>query len=195
MRTILSAFSVALVGGSLIVVAQQPPPAAQPAAPPQPMSFFIASAGSGNGANLGGFFDGPRFYPVQTDIFARHTFDTTNGLTWDAMTQTDRAASAVRYASVVWDGANVTAALPGVLSLGSVEVRVLSPASIAGARQFGSANFGPSPASTSTVGSVVAAVDPVEATPGSTSTGRTAVESTVTPKPWRSASSAVGLTQ
>src|SRR5215218_5427098 len=53
MRTILSAFSVALVGGSLIVLAQQPP-AGQPAAPPQPMSFFVTSAGSGNGANLGG---------------------------------------------------------------------------------------------------------------------------------------------
>jgi hypothetical protein len=52
MRTILSAFSVALVGGSLIALAQQPP-AGQPA-PPQPMSFFVASAGSGNGANLGG---------------------------------------------------------------------------------------------------------------------------------------------
>jgi len=52
MRSIVSAFAVALVGSSILVVAQQPP--AQPAAPPQPMSFFIASAGSGNGANLGG---------------------------------------------------------------------------------------------------------------------------------------------
>ncbi len=36
--------------GSLLALAQQP--AAQ--APPQPMSFFITSAGSGHGANLGG---------------------------------------------------------------------------------------------------------------------------------------------
>jgi hypothetical protein len=58
MRSILSSFAVALVGSSILVVAQQPPaaqpPAGQPAPPPQPMSFFVASAGSGTGANLGG---------------------------------------------------------------------------------------------------------------------------------------------
>jgi hypothetical protein len=54
MRSILSAFSVALVGSSILVVAQQPPPAGQPAPPPPPMSFFVTSVGLGNGANLGG---------------------------------------------------------------------------------------------------------------------------------------------
>ena len=58
MRSILSAFSVALVGSSILVVAQAPPagqpPAGQPAPPPQPMSFFVTSVGLGNGANLGG---------------------------------------------------------------------------------------------------------------------------------------------
>jgi hypothetical protein len=49
MRSILSALSLALVGSSILVVAQQPP-----APPQQPMSFFVTSAGSGNGANLGG---------------------------------------------------------------------------------------------------------------------------------------------
>jgi hypothetical protein len=53
MRTILSAFSVALVGGSLIALAQQPPAGGQPA-PPQPMSFFVTSVGLGKGADLGG---------------------------------------------------------------------------------------------------------------------------------------------
>src|SRR3984893_10256528 len=37
------------IAGSFLAIAQQP---AQ--APPQPMSFFITSAGSGHGANLGG---------------------------------------------------------------------------------------------------------------------------------------------
>ena len=50
MRSILSAFSIALVGSSILAVAQP----RRPAAPPQPMSFFVTSAGSGNGANLGG---------------------------------------------------------------------------------------------------------------------------------------------
>jgi hypothetical protein len=38
------------IAGSFITLAQQP----QQQAPPQPMSFFVTSAGSGKGANLGG---------------------------------------------------------------------------------------------------------------------------------------------
>ena len=44
-------FAVSVLAGSLIALAQQPP--AQQA-PPQPMSFFVTSAGSGKGADLGG---------------------------------------------------------------------------------------------------------------------------------------------
>jgi hypothetical protein len=53
-RTIGSGLSLAVLGGAVFAFAQQPaqPPAAQP--PPQPMSFFVTSAGPGNGANLGG---------------------------------------------------------------------------------------------------------------------------------------------
>jgi hypothetical protein len=57
MRSILSAFSLAVLASSILVVAQTPP-AGQPPAPPQPpqqpMTFFVTSAGPGNGANLGG---------------------------------------------------------------------------------------------------------------------------------------------
>jgi hypothetical protein len=49
MRTLGFGLAIAVAGGSYLAMAQQPP-----AQPPQPMSFFIASAGSGNGANLGG---------------------------------------------------------------------------------------------------------------------------------------------
>src|ERR1044071_7699668 len=47
---------------------------------------FVSEA---SGANFGGFTDpdAGRFYPSQTDIFARHTLDTTTGQTWDVMTQ------------------------------------------------------------------------------------------------------------
>ena len=48
-RTFGIGLTIALAGGSYLVTAQQPP-----AAPPQPMSFFITSAGSGKGADLGG---------------------------------------------------------------------------------------------------------------------------------------------
>src|SRR5579862_1385906 len=48
-KLIYAAIAVS-VGSSLLALAQQP----APQAPKQPMSFFITSAGSGHGANLGG---------------------------------------------------------------------------------------------------------------------------------------------
>src|SRR3954463_6522786 len=48
-------FAIALAGGSYLAIAQQPP-----AAPPQPMSFFVTSAGSGKGADLGGIVGADR---------------------------------------------------------------------------------------------------------------------------------------
>jgi hypothetical protein len=48
-RTIGVGLTIALVGGSYLAKAQQPP-----AGPPPPMSFFVTSAGSGKGADLGG---------------------------------------------------------------------------------------------------------------------------------------------
>jgi hypothetical protein len=54
MRTIVSAFALALVGSSFMI-AQQPQPAQPPPAqPPPPMSFFVTSVGLGKGADLGG---------------------------------------------------------------------------------------------------------------------------------------------
>ncbi|HYI09817.1 MAG TPA: PA domain-containing protein [Thermoanaerobaculia bacterium] len=131
---------------------------------------FVSEA---TGANLGGFFDGPRFYPVQTDVYSRFTLDTTNNLTWDVMTQAQRQASAIRYGRVVWNGPNVTAAAPGVLSLGSPIVNVLSPVSLAGAYQFGGANFGPPLGSPTVTASIVAAVDPADVAGPTTTDGCT----------------------
>jgi hypothetical protein len=48
---LLAALTVSVVLGAYFVEAQQPPPAP---AQQQPMSFFVTSAGAGNGANLGG---------------------------------------------------------------------------------------------------------------------------------------------
>ena len=126
------------------------------------------------GRNLGNFFDGPRFYPVQTDVYSHHTLDITNNLLWSDMTDAQRQASAVRFGSVVWDGASVTAALPGVLSLGSPEVEVLSPASVARQYQFGAAGFGPPFSSPGVTATVVAAVDPADAAGPATTDGCTA---------------------
>ena len=97
----------------------------------------------------------------QTDIFARHTFDNTTGLTWDQMTQAERAISARNFGNVVWNGANVTANAPLVLVFGSPEVRVLTPPAIAGTKQFGTAAFGPTISSlvSPIIGEIVPAVD------------------------------------
>jgi hypothetical protein len=48
-RTFGAALTLALVGSTYLALAQQPP-----AGPPPPMSFFVTSAGSGKGADLGG---------------------------------------------------------------------------------------------------------------------------------------------
>jgi hypothetical protein len=100
---------------------------------------FVSEA---TGANFGGFFDGPRFYPVQTDVYSRFTLDIATGKHWNDMTQAERQASAIRYGEVVWDGTTVTAAVPSVLLFGSPEVRGNSPASVVKTYQFGTAAFG-----------------------------------------------------
>lgn len=50
-QTVVAMYTLSILVGSLLVLAQQNP--AQQA-PQHPMTFFITSAGSGNGANLGG---------------------------------------------------------------------------------------------------------------------------------------------
>ena len=94
-----------------------------------------------SGANAGGF----------TDVYSQMTLDLETGLTWSQMNDTQRAASAIRWGGVVWTGGNVRAALPRVLNLGSPELRVTAPASVAKVYRFATANFGP------TVGSAVSA--------------------------------------
>ncbi len=106
--------------------------------------------------NSGALFNG------SPDHYNSKLFDLTLGLFWPQMTNAQRAASATRFGRVVWDGSFVTAGVPGVLFLGSPEVRVTNPAPIAGVFQFGTAAFGP-PIGTPNVSSdIVAAVDAVE---------------------------------
>ena len=133
-------------------------------------NFVTEASGANGGPNFG--------KPIsQTDIFARHTYDNTTSMTWDQMTQTQRQASAINFGNVVWNGANVTADAPLVLVIGSPEVRVLSPAAIAGPKQFGTAAFGPtinslpSPVSAT----IVPAVDAANAAGPATTDGCTAL--------------------
>lgn len=83
---------------------------------------------------------GPPFYPGIFDVF---TLDTDLGLTWDSMTNAQRAASAVNCGGVVWNGPNVTTFAPLILDSGVSELLVNSPVAIAGDYQVGDALFGP----------------------------------------------------
>jgi hypothetical protein len=104
------------------------------------------------------------------DQYNSKLFDQTLGLTWAQMTNAQRLASSTRFGRVVWNGSFVTAGVPNVLSLGSLEVRVTNPAAIAGVVQFGAAVFGPTVASSNVSAGVVAAVDALE-TGGTTTDG------------------------
>src|SRR5687767_9307785 len=121
---------------------------------------FANQVNETNGRNFGATDANPE--GGLTDIFASHTLDGMVGLTWAQMTTTaERAASATRLGRVVWDGAEVTATAPSVLSLGNPDVRLLAPVGMAGSYQFGTAAFGP-PLGSPVSGDVVAAVDIAE---------------------------------
>ena len=117
------------------------------------------------GANFSGF----------TDVYSQYTLDITNNMLWSNMTNAERAASATRFGRIVWDGSTVNNAVPGVLAFGSPEVRVLSPAVIAGPYQFGTAAFGAPVNSPGITGSVVEAQDAANPQGPATTDGCTAL--------------------
>jgi hypothetical protein len=125
---------------------------------------FQTFVSASTGANFAGF----------TDIFARHILDNSNNLYWDQMTQAQRQASATRFGRVVFDGTNVNAGVPSVLSFGSPDVSVLTPAAIAGSYQFGTAAFGPVLNSPGVSAQVVDAQDAANVTGPTTTDGCTA---------------------
>ena len=133
---------------------------------------FQTFVNSSNGRNAGATAANPD--GGFTDVYARHILDTSNNLYWDQMTAAQRQASAIRWGRVVFDGANVNGGVPNVLSFGSPEVRVTSPAAIAGVYQFGTAAFGPALSSPGVTAGVVAAVDAANAAGPTTTDGCTA---------------------
>jgi hypothetical protein len=100
--------------------------------------------------------------PPGPDAYNTRLFDNTVGLSWPQMTNAQRALSAIRFGRLVWSGSFVTTGVPNVLQFGIVEVRVTTPANLAGPLQFGSAAFGPSVATSNVSGSVVVALDEIE---------------------------------
>jgi hypothetical protein len=104
------------------------------------------------GANLAG----------QTDVYSQFTLDTTNNTAWSNFaTNAQRAASALRVDKIVWNGPNVTAAVPYVLLFGRPEINVNAPASLVGSARVGTAAFGPAVSSPGITSDVVVALDPI----------------------------------
>ena len=57
--------------------------------------------------------------PARPSIFDDFLLDTTTGLLWKDMTDAQRVASAINPRKVVWNGLNVTTAVPQVLAPGT----------------------------------------------------------------------------
>jgi hypothetical protein len=85
--------------------------------------------------------------------------DSTTGLTWDQMTDAQRAASSLKTGKLAWMGGNVNAAAPGVLSPGTPLLTVTAPASVAGTYLVGTATFGPALSSPGVTAEVMPVVD------------------------------------
>lgn len=111
---------------------------------------FLNLVNEATGANFAG----------QTDVYSQFTLDTTNNTVWaNFATNAERAASALRVDKIVWNGANVTAAVPFTLLYGRPEININAPASIAGSARVGTGAFGPALSSPGITNTVVVGLD------------------------------------
>jgi len=101
----------------------------------------------------GAQFDG---FPSIWDYFL---LDTTSGLTWNQMTDDQRAASAQKNGKLVWNGTNVNTAAMNQLWWGTPSLQVSQPDSVAGSYSVGTASFGPTLANPGVFAEVATFVD------------------------------------
>ena len=99
-------------------------------------------------------------------VFDHFLFDQTANKGWVQMTNAERAASAINPRKLSWIGANVTNAVPSVLTAGTPELEVSAPASVAGLYLVGAAAFGPQLSSGPFGGELMPVVDTSAAGPG-----------------------------
>jgi hypothetical protein len=97
------------------------------------------------------------------DAFTSHLYDTTLKKSWPEMTDAERRFSAVNARRVIWTGAEVTAAVPHQLTVGSPSLTIEGPSSIAGDYSVGLATFGARLTLQGLRGTVVAARDAADA--------------------------------
>jgi hypothetical protein len=103
-----------------------------------------------------------------TDVYARNVLDQSTGLTWDQMTDAQRAASAINARKVVWNGGEVFTHAPSVLELGTPILNVTAPAAVARLYDVGTASFGPPLTSPGITRQIVEGLDAADAAGPST---------------------------
>ncbi len=136
-----------------------------------------------HGLGFSGFYDkstGAQFdgFP---DVFGTYNFNTTFNKSWPQMTDAQRAAATIDTNHTVWNGVNVTAAVPQVLQPGTPLVTVVTPASL-GSFRVGIATFGPPLAAPGKTGTVALALDPADAAGPSTTDGCSPLTNSLTGK-------------
>ena len=111
----------------------------------------------GHGLGFASFVDDGtgEFFQGLPDIYSRFLFDESQGLAWTAMSNAQRAASAITDRQVVWTGEAVGFEAPVVLD-NLPTLQISAPASVAGSyKEIGTASFGPSIQSVSVSGPIV----------------------------------------
>lgn len=107
-------------------------------------------------------------YDGRPSIWEHFMVDNTSGKRWTQMTNAERVASGINFRQLAWDGQHAVLGVPQVLSLGTTPVpalRVSGPnaGSIAGTKQFATANFGPQLGATPVVADVMPVVSQTSA--------------------------------
>ena len=97
------------------------------------------------------------------DVYNRQIFDNSLNTTWDKLTNSQRVASAINPRRVTFIGTNVADSVPIVLSNGVPQMKVFTPASVAGNYEVGTASFGPALSATGVSGQIVQALDAANA--------------------------------
>ena len=107
--------------------------------------------------------------------YDRFLMDLTSGKSWLQMTDAERQASALNARKLAWDGPQVLADAPNVLSLGTPLLKINSPAGIAGNYEVGAASFGAALTVGGITGNVVQAIDPADGSGPATTDGCSAL--------------------
>ena len=94
-----------------------------------------------------------------TDVYGLHLLDTSSLKTWDQMTNAERVASAINSRRLVWNGTEVTAGAPSVLSFGVPALTIIVPGAIAGTYEVGTATFGSPLTEAGIAGQIVPGLD------------------------------------